>query len=109
MDDSWEVKVKGFLNRTGAEIKKETQKLVDEMSNPANHEKVRQSLREMGDWAKKTAEDAAAMVEQAARKVEGAIGRARARKAGAKTAGHRAGAKKGRSGGGKTIGRKRPR
>ena len=55
MDNSWEIKVKGFLKRTGEEIKNETQKLVDEMSNPANHEKVRQSLRDMGDWAKKTA------------------------------------------------------
>ena len=59
MDNSWETKVKGFLKRTGEEIKNETKKLVDEMSNPANHEKVRQSLRDMGDWAKKTAEDAA--------------------------------------------------
>jgi hypothetical protein len=49
------------------------------------------------------------MVEQAARKVEVAIGRARAGKAGGKTAGPRAGAKKGRSGGGKTIGRKKRR
>ncbi len=43
MDNSWEVKVKGFLRRTGEEIKNETQKLIDEMSNPANQEKVRQS------------------------------------------------------------------
>ena len=108
MDNSWEIKVKGFLKRTGEEIKSETRKLVDEMNDPANHEKVRQSLRDMGDWAKKTAEDAAVMVEQAARKVEAAIGRTRAGKAGGKTAGRRAGAKKGRSGVRKTIGRKKP-
>jgi len=108
MDDSWEIKVKGFLKRTGEEIKSETRKLVDEMSDPANHEKVRQSLRDMGEWTKKTAEDAAVMVEQAARKVEAAIGRARAGKAGRKTAGRRTGTKKGRSGGGKTIGKKKP-
>lgn len=75
----WNEKLMETLRQTGDNIRQEAQKLVGELSDPANHEKVKQSLSDMGDWAKKTAEDAASMVDQAAKKAEAAISSAVAR------------------------------
>jgi hypothetical protein len=69
----WNEKVMESLRHTGESIRSEAQKLVGELQDPANHERVKHSLAEMGDWAKKTAEEAATMVDQAARKVEEAV------------------------------------
>lgn len=72
----WDEKIMELLKTTGDGIRNETERLMNEMSDPANQDKVRQRLREVGEWAKKTAEDAAVMVEQAAEKVEAAITKA---------------------------------
>jgi hypothetical protein len=69
----WNERVMAALRQTGESIRAEAQKLVSEVSDPANQERVKQKLAEMGDWAKKTAEEAATMVDQAAHKVEEAI------------------------------------
>jgi uncharacterized membrane protein YccC len=76
----WNEKVMDSLKQTGDSIRAKAHELVHELQDPANHERVKQSLAEMGDWAKKTAEDAAVMVDQAAQKVEQALTQA-ARKA----------------------------
>lgn len=85
-EKSWDAKLLEFLRTTGEEIRNETQRLMNEMSDPASQERVKQRLYEIGDWAKKTAEDAATMVEQAAAKVESAIAQAKERRAQGKSA-----------------------
>ena len=77
----WDEKMMDFLKATGDDIRVETQRLMNEINDPANQEKVRQKLREIGDWAKKTAEEAAGMVEQASEKVETVISKASAQRA----------------------------
>jgi hypothetical protein len=72
----WNEKVMDSLRHTGESIRNEAQKLVGELQDPANHERVKHSLSEMGEWAKRTAEEAATMVDQAARKVEVAVAQA---------------------------------
>jgi hypothetical protein len=69
----WNEKLMETLRQTGDNIRTEAQKLMNELSDPANHERVKQGLAEMGDWAKKTAEEAATAVDQTAKKVEAAI------------------------------------
>jgi len=95
----WNEKVMDQLRHTGESIRNEAQKLVGELQDPANHERVKQSLSEMGEWAKRTAEEAATMVDQAARKVEVAVAQAakRATKKPAKKSAKKAKKKAGRS------------
>jgi hypothetical protein len=79
----WNERLMDSLRQTGENIRSEAQKLVTELSDPANHERVKQRLAEMGEWAKKTAEDAAGAVDQAAQtaaqKVEEAVEAAKAK------------------------------
>jgi len=72
----WNEKLMESLRQTGESIRVEAQRLIHQVSDPANHERVKQNLAEMGDWAKKTAEEAAVMVDQAAQKVEAAVANA---------------------------------
>src|SRR5579883_942295 len=88
-DRPWNEKVMDALKQTGENIRSKAHELVNELQDPANHDRVKQSLAEMGDWAKKTAEDAAVMVDQAAQKVEQALTQAARRATSA-----RSGAKK---------------
>jgi hypothetical protein len=75
----WNERLMDSLRQTGENIRTEAQKLMGELNDPANGERVKQRLSEMGDWAKKTAEDAAGVVDQAAKKVEEAINTAAAK------------------------------
>jgi hypothetical protein len=72
-EKDWDKRLLDFLKRTGDEIKVETQRLVEEVRDPATQQKVKESLREFGTWAKQTAEDAAQMMENAIRKAETAF------------------------------------
>jgi hypothetical protein len=69
----WNEKLMETLRQTGDNIRAEAQKLIHELSDPAKHERVKQGLADMGEWAKKTAEEAATAVDQTAKKVEEAI------------------------------------
>jgi hypothetical protein len=75
----WNERLMDSLRQTGENIRTEAQKLMSELNDPASGERVKQRLAEMGDWAKKTAEDAAGVVDQAAKKVEEAINAAAAK------------------------------
>jgi hypothetical protein len=75
----WNERLMDSLRQTGENIRSEAQKLMSEVNDPANGERVKQRLAEMGDWAKKTAEEAAGVVDQAAKKVEEAISAAAAK------------------------------
>jgi hypothetical protein len=76
-DESWEEHFKQFLRktgedfrRTGEDIKTETQRLLAAAMDPAKQQRVRDGLKELTVWARKTAEDVGRMVEDAAIKAE---------------------------------------
>src|SRR5229473_5621787 len=72
-EKEWDKRLLDFLKRTGEDIKAETQRLVEEVRDPAKQRKVKEALREFGTWAKQTAEEAAEMVETAVKKAETAF------------------------------------
>jgi hypothetical protein len=100
----WDQTVKDFLKRTGEDIRKagedirvEAQKLVDEVRDPETQQKIRDSLGNLGQWAKKSAEDAAGKIEEVVKRADeawrgttppkaAAPSRAKAAKAAKKTA-----------------------
>ena len=82
-DSQWDAKLKSFLKKTGddfkkfgADVKDEAQKLLTEVQDPKRQEKLREGLKDVGVWAKKTAEEVATLVETGVKKAEGAIGKA---------------------------------
>jgi len=85
-DKPWDKQLSDFLKRagdefkrTGEEVRKEAQRLLGEMRDPETQAKMRESLSNFGTWAKRTAEDAATMVEGAVRKAEDAFNKASGR------------------------------
>ena len=58
------------IKRVGADVKTETDKLMEQLRNPDTQAAARAKLEEVGNWAKKTAEDAAVLAETAMLKVE---------------------------------------
>lgn len=82
-DSQWDAKLKSFLKKTGddfkkfgADVKEEAQKLLTEVQDPKRQEKLRDGLKDVGVWARKTAEEVATLVETGVKKAEGAIGKA---------------------------------
>src|SRR2546429_9134794 len=74
-DESWEEQFKQFLRKTGddfrragEDIKAEAQKLFDAAMDPDKQQRVRDRLKELSSWARKTAEDMAGDVGAAGRK-----------------------------------------
>jgi hypothetical protein len=81
-NDHWESQFRTFLRRTGDELKRmgqdikdEAQRLLQEVRDPDRQRKVKQNLREVGVWARRTAEEMADLVEEGAKKAEGALGK----------------------------------
>jgi hypothetical protein len=82
-DSQWDAKLKTFLKKTGddfkrfgTDVKEEAQKLLTEVQDPKRQQKLRDGLKDVGVWAKKTAEEVATLVETGVKKAEGAIGKA---------------------------------
>src|SRR5207237_1017741 len=82
-DERWEEQFKQFLRKTGddfrragEDVKAEAQRLFDAAVDPQKQQRVRDRLKELTGWARKTAEDVAGMVETAASKAEQAFHRA---------------------------------
>lgn len=72
MAEKWEEQLKEFwkragqdLKRTTDELRQEAQKLITQVQDPANQEKLKHGLREFGDWTRKTVEVAALKFEKA--------------------------------------------
>ena len=61
------------LRRAGDELRTEAQKLMAEVRDPANQERVREGLRELGGWLKRTSSEAAEAIEGAVKRAEGAL------------------------------------
>ncbi|MBI3185403.1 MAG: transcriptional regulator [Myxococcales bacterium] len=79
-DRQWDEQLRSFLQRTGDELKRagediksEAQRLIEEVKDPKKHKKVKEGLREVRTWAKKTAEEIAEMVEKGVKKAEDAF------------------------------------
>lgn len=82
-DSQWDAKLKSFLKKTGddfkrfgAEVKEEAHKLLVEVQDPARQQKLKEGLKDVGLWAKKTAEEVATLVESGVKKAEDALGKA---------------------------------
>jgi hypothetical protein len=76
-DSQWDAKLKSFLKKTGDDFKRfgndvkvEAEKLMKEVQDPARQEKLRDGLKDVGVWAKKTAEEVATLVETGVKKAE---------------------------------------
>jgi hypothetical protein len=79
-DSQWDAKLKSFLKKTGddfkrfgTDVKQEAQKLMTEVQDPARQQKLREGLKDVGVWARKTAEEVATLVETGVKKAEGAL------------------------------------
>ena len=79
-DSNWDSKLKGFLKkagddfkRAGADIKVEAEKLMRDVQDPEKQKKMREGLKDVGVWAKKTAEEVAGIVETGVKKAEDAF------------------------------------
>lgn len=75
MNEKWNRQILDYIKRTGEEIKGETQRILEEIRNPDNQQKVRDTINEFGAWAKQTADEAASLVETAVKTAESAIAR----------------------------------
>ncbi len=80
MNNQWEEKLKDFVNkagdelkRAGVEIRAEAEKLLTEVKDPVRQRKVKEGLKDFGQWAKQTAEEFGTMVEAGVKKAESTI------------------------------------
>ena len=71
-EPAWDQKLTDFLKsageelrRTGEELKAETQRLLDEVTDPEMQAKMKQRIQELFQMSRKTAADAAAKVQAA--------------------------------------------
>jgi hypothetical protein len=64
------------LRRSARDIREEGEKLLKEVQDPERQARVRDGLREVGVWAKKTAIEVADLVEVGVKKAEGALNKA---------------------------------
>ncbi|MCL2626296.1 MAG: hypothetical protein FWD46_05725 [Cystobacterineae bacterium] len=85
MKTDWEKHFQNFLKqagqefrRVGTDLKQEVQKLLKEMKEPQNQEKLKKSLQNAADWAKATAKEVADMAQKYAEETE-AFGKAKKR------------------------------
>ena len=79
-ENQWDEKLKTFLKKTGddlkragSDIKAEAEKLMKEVKDPDRQDKVKRGLATFQLWARKTAEEVAAVVETGVKKAEGAV------------------------------------
>jgi hypothetical protein len=79
-ENQWDEKLKTFLKKTGDDLKRagndiktEAEKLMKEVKDPDRQDKVKKGLASFQLWARKTAEEVAAVVETGVKKAEGAV------------------------------------
>ena len=79
-ESQWDNKLREFLKKTGEDLKRaggdikgEAEKLMKEVKDPERQEKVKKGLESFRLWARKTAEEVAAVVETGVKKAEGAV------------------------------------
>lgn len=79
-ESQWEEKLRGFLKKTGddlkragADIRGEAERLMKEVKDPERQDKVKKGLETFKLWARKTAEEVATVVDSGLKKAEGAM------------------------------------
>lgn len=80
-DSQWDAKLKSFLKKTGddfkrfgTEVKAEAQKLLTEVQDPQRQQKLREGLENVGEWARKTADEVATVVEHGVKMASDRVG-----------------------------------
>jgi hypothetical protein len=68
-----------LLKQTAEELRSEAQRLLGDLQDPEKQQRVKESIRELGTWARQTAEELTEIVDRAVRRAEGAITGAAAR------------------------------
>ena len=58
------------LRKTGEELRQEAQRLLDEVTDPAHQQRVKDGMKDLGTWFKRTTSDAAEMIEGAVKRAE---------------------------------------
>ena len=59
-----------FLKQTGEDIRTETQKVLEQLRDPKNQEKMKEGLNQFKTWAQQTAEEAATLLNSAVKRLE---------------------------------------
>lgn len=79
-ESPWDDKLKAFLKKTGDDLKRaggdiklEAEKLMKEVKDPERQDKVKKGLESFRLWARKTAEEVAAVVETSVKKAESTV------------------------------------
>lgn len=72
----WDEQLSEYLKRTGQEIRAEAEKWVKEVVDSKRRERIFESLKQVSQWAKSTAEDVSEIVGSAAQEAEGAFAKA---------------------------------
>jgi hypothetical protein len=82
-DPVWDARLKSFLKKTGddfkrfsSDLKVEADRLLAEVQDPQRQQKVKEGLEDVGEWAKRTAEELSSVVEDGLKKAEVALARA---------------------------------
>lgn len=76
-NSNWEEQFKVFLKRAGDDLKRmgedirtEAGRLATDLKDPERQKKMREGLQDVGQWARRTANDVADLVEKGAQKAE---------------------------------------
>ena len=79
-DGPWDDQFKRFLKKTGEDLKRvgadmrvEAQRLMKEVRDPERQKKVKEGLKDLGQMARKAAEEVASAVETGVKKAEEAL------------------------------------
>lgn len=82
-DPVWDARLKSFLKKTGEdfkrfsnEVKVEADKLLAEVKDPQRQQRVKEGLEDVGQWARRTAEELSTVVEDGLKKAEQALAKA---------------------------------
>jgi hypothetical protein len=82
-DPVWDARLKTFLKKTGEDFKRfsndvkvEADRLLAEVKDPQRQQRVKEGLEDVGQWARRTAEELSSVVEDGLKKAEQALAKA---------------------------------
>jgi hypothetical protein len=61
------------LRKTGEELKEEAQRLLEEVRDPAHQLRVKDGVKDLGAWFKRTTAEAAELIENAVKRAESSL------------------------------------
>lgn len=79
-DNQWDLRLKALFTKTAQDVKRagrdmrvEAERLLHEVQDPVRQQQLKEGLKDLSLWAKKTAEDMGTLLETSVRKAEGAV------------------------------------